>query len=147
VNFKTKERTLEESTIAILADAYKLLSQIMLEGDISTPPKQLLGSNPKAVPLGKASLEQRAIATLYGQVCKEHKHMHETENLPEGINPRVSFTHYQNHVMAPMLSELLIWSAHRDYPDVSERVSIIAIQLDADWNMYAIPRVPAESAS
>lgn len=134
------ERTLEESTLAILAETHKRISQLMLEGDISTPPKQLLGSNPRAIPLGKASLEQRAIATLYGQACKEHKNMHESDNLPEGINPRVSFAHYKNHVMAPMLSELLIWSAHRDYPDISEKISIIAIQLDADWNMYAIPR-------
>lgn len=40
-----------------------------------------------------------------------------------------------------MLSELLIWSAHRDYPDISETMSIGAIQIDNDWNMYAIPRI------
>ncbi len=119
----------------------------MLEGDISTAPKELLRPHSRAVLLGKASLEQRAIATLYGEICKEHQRMHETDNLPEGINPRVSFAHYRNHVMMPMLSELLIWSAHRDYPDISEKISIIAIRLDTDWNMYAVPKASAESTS
>lgn len=131
---------MEESALTILAEAHKRLSQIMLAGVIGTPPEQLLRSHPDAVLLGKSSPEQQAIATLYGQVCKQHSRMHKENNLPEGINPRVSFDHYRNHVMAPMLSELLIWSAHRDYPDISETFSIVAIQLDNEWNMYAIPK-------
>jgi hypothetical protein len=123
-----------------LAETHRRLSQLALGGELNSPPERLKLRHPNAVLLGKASDEQQAIATLYDQVCTEHKGIHEAAGLPEGINPRVSFDHYYNHVAAPLLSELLIWSAHRDYPDTSETMSIVAIQIDGDWNMYAIPK-------
>lgn len=131
---------MEKSTIAILAETHRRLSQIVAGGEFGSPPKQLHLRHPDAVLLGKASKEQQAIALLYGEVCAEHTSMHAAAGLPEGINPRVSFDHYYNHVTAPLLSELLIWSAHRDYPDISETMSIRSIQIDDEWNMYAIPR-------
>lgn len=123
-----------------MAEIHIRLSQLISEGGSYTPPARLQLGSPKAVFLGKASAEQQAIAVLYDYMCTEHKGMHESEKLPEGINPRVSFIHYSKHVAAPLLAELLIWSAHRAYPDISETISIIAIQIDADWNMYAIPK-------
>lgn len=131
---------MEESALAIIAEVQRRLSKLLIERDFS-PPSQLQGVHPKAILLGKASLEQQAIATLYGQMAVEHERMHEAENLPMGIHPRVNFTHYRNHVAMPLLSELLIWSAHRDYPDISETISIQAIRLDTEWNLYAVPRI------
>jgi hypothetical protein len=112
----------------------------MLEEEFNSPPIQLRLRLPNAVLLGRASKEQQTIATLFGQVSAEHQQMHAAENMPMGINPRVNFDHYRNHVMMLILLELLIWSAHRDYPDISETMSIGAIQIDDDWNMYAIPK-------
>jgi hypothetical protein len=131
---------MQESSVAILAEIQDRLSRLISEREFDSPPQRLKLRHSNAVLLGKASIEQQAIATLYDQICAEHKGMHEAANLPEGINPRVSFDHYYNHVAAPLLSELLIWSAHRDYPDISETISIISIQIDDDWNMYAIPK-------
>jgi hypothetical protein len=131
---------LQESSIAILAETHSRLTRLVSEGEFGSPPERLRLRHPKAILLGKASEEQQAIAILFDQLCAEHKGMHEAAGLPEGINPRVSFDHYYNHVAVPLLSELLIWSAHRDYPDISEAISIVAIQIDADWNMYAIPK-------
>jgi hypothetical protein len=138
---------LKESSLAILAEAQNRLSQLIVGGELYFPPNRLQLRHPKAIFLGKASIEQQAIATLFDQVCTEHGYLHEVERLPVGINPRVSFEHYQKHVMAPLLFELLIWSAHRDYPDIAETLSIGAIQIDADWNLYAIPRVIEKAAS
>lgn len=131
---------MQESSVAILAETQCRLSRLISGGEFGSPPKRLQLRDPEAIFLGKASTEQQAIATLYDQICAEHKGMHEVAGLPEGINPRVSFDHYYSHVTAPMLSELLIWSAHRDYPDVAETISIVAIQIDDDWNIYAIPK-------
>ncbi len=131
---------MQESSIAILAEIQRSLARLQWKKESHSPPERMRLRHPKAILLGKASAEQQAIATLYNQLCDEHKGMHDAAELPEGINPRVSFDHYYSHVAAPLLSELLIWSAHRDYPDVSETVSIIAIQIDTDWNMYAIPK-------
>jgi len=66
--------------------------------------------------------------------------LHKASGLPEKITPRVDVDHYFIHVAAPLLKELLIWSAHRDYPDVSETMSITEIQIDANWNLYAVPK-------
>lgn len=131
---------MQESSLAILVEAQSRLSLLISEGGTYSPPERLRLRDPKAVLLGKASGEQQAIAVLHNQICTEHELKHKAEGLPEGINPRVSFDHYRDHVMAPLLSELLVWSAHRDYPDVSETFSIVAIQFDSDWNMYAVPR-------
>lgn len=132
---------MEESTLAILTETQSRLSRLISEEEPRYPPRQLRLQSPGAVILGRASREQQAIATLYGQICTEHWEAHKASGLPEKITPRVSFDHHYNHVAAPMLSELLIWSAHRDYPDISETMSIGAIQIDNDWNMYAIPRI------
>lgn len=135
---------MQETSLAILTEVHsrlsQLISEIISEKEICLIPKRLRLTNPYAVFLGPSSQEQQAIGRLYDKICTEHKDMHEDAGLPEGINPRVSFDHYSKHVAAPLLSELLIWSAHRDYPDVSETISIVAIQFDADWNMYAVKK-------
>lgn len=131
-----------EDTVSILAEVHERLSQIMLEGDLNTPPEALMEVHPAAIVMGQASIEQRAMAILYGEVVREHDRLHAAENLPKGINPRVSFAHYRYHVVGPMLMELLIWSAHRAFPDVAEQISIVSMRIDADWNLYAVPRNP-----
>lgn len=131
---------MQENSLAILAETQHRLSRLVSTEETHPVPERMRLRHPKATLMGKASKEQQAIATLYDQLCAEHKGMHEAAGLPEGINPRVSFEHYYNHVAAPLLSELLIWSAHRDFPDISETMSIVSIQIDADWNMYAVPK-------
>lgn len=64
--------------------------------------------------------------------------MHKAEGLPFGVNPHVAFNHYRNHVLQPMLFEMLCWSVHRAYPD--KELNLYSLSFDAEWNMYAAPK-------
>jgi hypothetical protein len=101
------------------------------------PPKRLQHRDPKSVLIGKATKEQQAIALLYNQVQAEHERMHKSEGIPFGVNPNVSFAHYRNHVLRPILFEMLEWSVHRAFP---EQNTNLHIRFDREWNMYAVPR-------
>ncbi len=128
---------MEESILVITAGIHERLSRLMACKDFGSPPKALREDRPKSVLIGTATKEQRAIALLYNQVRAEHMQLHKIGRMPFGVNPHESFSHYQNHVMLPILFEMLEWSVHRAYP---EQNTNFAIRFDAGWNMYAVSR-------
>ena len=130
---------MEDTILAITADMHARLSRLMACERFGAPPRRLQQREPHFTLLGKATKEQQAIALLYGQVQAEHERMHRSERIPMGVNPKVSFAHYRNHVLRPILFEVLGWSVHRAFPgESSDRV-----RFDNEWNVYTEP-VPRE---
>lgn len=128
----------------ITAEMHERLSGLMFSAKIlGAPPKRLRERQPNSVLIGMATTEQKAIAVLYDQVKTEHEGQHKADSMPMGINPYVSFDHFRNHVMTPILFEILKWSVHRAYP---EQTTDLAIRFDDEWNMYAVPKVLADPA-
>lgn len=127
---------------AIAAEMHERLSQLMSSGQFGLPPKRLSERQPNSVLIGEATVEQKAIATLYDQVKTEHEEQHRIDCLPMGIHPHVSFDHFRNHVMTPILFEMLKWSVHRAYPD---QTTNLAVRFDTEWNMYGVPKALADS--
>ncbi|KND50422.1 MAG: hypothetical protein AB202_02090 [Parcubacteria bacterium C7867-007] len=128
----------------ITAEMHERLSGLMSSRHIlGPPPKRLLERQPNSVLIGVATTEQKAIAILYDQVKTEHEGMHEANDMPMGINPYVNFAHFRNHVMTPILFEMLKWSVHRAYP---EQTTNLAIRFDDKWNMYGVPKALADPA-
>ena len=133
-----------EDMQVITAEMHERLSGLMSSmNPLDPPPKRLLERQPNSVLIGVATTEQKAIAMLYDQVKTEHEEMHEADSLLMGINPYVSFEHFRNHVMTPILFEMLKWSVHRAYP---EQTTNLAIRFDEKWNMYAVPKALADLA-
>lgn len=130
--------------LMITAEMHDRLASLISCERSGSPPKRLQERHPDSVLIGKATKEQQAIALFYDEVKTEHERVHESDGLPMGINPYVSFDHYRNHVMTPILFEMLKWSVHRAYP---EQKTNLAIRFDADWNMYAVPKALEDSAS
>ncbi len=122
----------------ITAEMHERLSRLMSSAEIlGAPPKRLQERQSNSVLIGIATNEQKALAILYDQIKTEHESQHEADSLPMGINPYVNFAHFRNHVMIPVLFEMLKWSVHRAYP---KQTTNLAIRFDANWNMYAVPK-------
>jgi hypothetical protein len=132
---------LKETILSITEELQARLSVLLATEDFGQPPKMLRRRKGKAksksILIGKANTEQQAIAVLYCQVCKVHNKMHKVANMPFGVNPHVESDHYRNHVMIPLLFEMLQWSIHRTYRDKKTNLDI---RFDPEWNMYA-PRL------
>lgn len=140
IPYQQLERPLEESILIITEEIHTRLSTLMSSEDLGSPPKLLRKrkgkTKPRSVLIGKAVREQQAIAVLYCDVCTAHNQTHKLAKMPFGVNPHVDFEHYRNHVMIPVLFEMLKWSVHRAFP---EQKTNLAIRFDRDWNMYALP--------
>jgi hypothetical protein len=127
--------------LVITAELDERLFVLMAREDLVVPEKTLrdFPSAPLSILIGKATREQQALAVLYDQVVSSHKQLHEISGEDFGINPHVSFEHYKNHVMQPIVFEMLKWSVHRTYP---EQKTTLAIRFDDEWNMYAPLKPP-----
>ncbi len=132
---------MEENILEIIDDMHSCLSMLMSDEEVGPPPLRLIERQPNAILIGKATREQRAIAILYDEVQDAHEKMHEELGLPMGVHPDVSFDHYRNHVLRPILFEMLKWSVHRAYPDQKTN---LAIRFDEEWNMFAEPKPPED---
>jgi len=141
ISTQIRERSLEESILAITEEIRTRLSTLQASENFDSPPKILRKrkgkTQPKSVLIGKATREQQALAVLYCQVYAVHKKMHKVANMPFGVNPHVESDHYRNHVMIPILFQMLTWSVHRAFP---KQKTTLQIRFDPEWNMYA-PRV------
>lgn len=101
-------------------------------------PRALQEREPGSIFVGVATKEQRALALLWNQVEVEHQRMHRMFKMPYGVNPYVPDDHFRNHVMIPVLQEMLMWAIHRANPD--KDMELETLSFDADWNIFAVPK-------
>lgn len=129
---------MEESILAITAEMHARLARLLACPRFGHPPGAFRERKPGSVYVGKATHEQQALAILYNQVHAEHWYAHKAHAMPFGVNPRVPPDHFRNHVMIPVLFEMLMWSVHRTNPD--KDMQLESMSIDKNWRIFAVAK-------